>query len=158
MAALWVCAALLALAGAYMLIDTRDVQATPSVATMSLAQSMAAYRFAALDYALAHPGASGTLASGALTPYLAAGMTNALWRVYVAPNVDTAGSTIVVYTTSTTAGQAIPAIEQLAFHSALAGATYQGRIVSPGNPAVALPAAVAALAPNGTPVWMAQAY
>jgi len=158
MFALWMAAAMMALAGVYALVDQRFVAGAPTVESMSMAQSMAAYRLAGIQYALANPGAAGTIASGALGPYLASGAANALWRVYVEPNAAVAGSTVVVYTTSAFAGAAIPNIEQMAFHSALAGATHAGTIVSPGNPAVPLPAAVATAVPNGAPVWMAQAY
>ncbi len=158
MFALWVSAAMIALAGFYALVDTHFVQAAPTVTAMSMAQSMAAYRLAGIQFALANPSTAGNVSSGALGPYLAAGASNALWRVYVAPNSAIAGSTVVVYTTSTAAGAAIAEIEALAFHSALAGAARAGTIVSPGNPAVALPAAVAAVVPDGAPVWMAQAY
>jgi hypothetical protein len=158
MVALWMGVAMVALAGVYSLVDAHFMEGAPTVTTMSLVQSMAAYRNAGIQFALANPATRGDVASGALSPYLAPGAGNALWRVYVAPNANAAGSTVVVFTTSTTAGAAIAGIEQLAFHSALAGATRQGTIVSPGNPAVALPAAVAALVPDGAPVWMAQAY
>jgi hypothetical protein len=76
----------------------------------------------------------------------------------VVPNTSAAGSLVVVYTTSTSAGAAISGIEQLAGGSALAGVAFNGNVLSPGNPAVPLPTAIAAAVPNGTPVWMAQAY
>ncbi|MDN7426329.1 pilus assembly protein PilM [Burkholderia sp. AU16741] len=158
MFALWIAAAMIALAGVYALVDARAVDAAPTVTATSMGQSMAAYRLAGVRYALANPAAAGTVSDGALGPYLGAGAANPLWRVYVAPNTTVAGSMVVVYTTSTAAGAAIPVIEALAFHSALAGAAHAGAIVSPGNPAVVLPAIVAAAVPEGAPVWMAQAY
>jgi hypothetical protein len=134
------------------------VQATPTLASASLAQSMAAYRQAAIRFALANPQTSGAVSADALIPYLAAGTASPLWRVYVTPNAEVAGSTVVVYTTSASAAPAITGIEQLAFHSAFAGVASNGSVVSPGNAAVALPAGIAATVPNGTPVWIAQAY
>ncbi|HYS66927.1 MAG TPA: pilus assembly protein PilM [Paraburkholderia sp.] len=158
MYALWIALSMAVITGVYSIVDTHYVQATPTLASASLAQSMAAYRQAAIKFALANPQTSGVVSSGALTPYLAAGMTNALWQVYVTPNSDVAGSTVVIYTTSTSAAPAITGIEQLAFHSALAGVANDGSVLSPGNAAVALPAAIAPAVPNGTPVWIAQAY
>jgi hypothetical protein len=40
----------------------------------------------------------------------------------------------------------------------LAGAADNGYLVSPGNPPVPLPAALAASVPNGAPVWIGQVY
>lgn len=158
MYALWIAISLAMIGGLYSVVDMQYMQATPTLASASLAQSMAAYRQAGVQYALANPDANGVLAANALTSYLASGMANAPWKVYVTPNADIAGSTVVVYTTSSQAASAITGIEQLAFHSALAGVANNGSVVSPGNPSVALPAAIASAVPDGTPVWIAQAY
>lgn len=167
MAAIWIALTLAVTAGVYTLVDARYLQATPALASASLSQSMAAYRQAGIAYALDNPQASGVVSAAALAPYLAAlaasmgsaaNPAGAPWTVYVVPNVSVVGSIVVVFTTSTATAAAIAGIEQLAFGSALAGVAYAGTVVSPGNVPVPLPGAIAATVPNGTPVWIAQAY
>ncbi|MBN3853198.1 type IV pilus biogenesis protein PilM [Paraburkholderia sp. Ac-20340] len=150
---IWVVAVLAMLAGAQALIARETAPATPAPGVMSLAQNMAAYRAALVTYALAHPDFAGSVPDAGVTP-------DPLWRNYVAPNAGYAGSVVVVYAASASASalRVVPEIEALAQGSALAGAAQGGSIVSPGNPAVPLPTAIAAAVPQGAPVWMAQAY
>ncbi|MEW6343413.1 MAG: pilus assembly protein PilM [Paraburkholderia sp.] len=158
MTALWIVLAISCATGVYALIDADFLQATPAMAGTSLAQSMSAYRQALMSYALANPGFQGMVSAGALQPYQSAGAASGPWLNYVTPNASSAGSLIVVYTTSVSAASALTGIEQLSGGSALAGIALNGNVMSPGNPLVPLPAAIAAAVPNGTPVWMAQAY
>jgi hypothetical protein len=158
MTALWVVIAIGCVTGVYALVDANYLQATPAVASVSAAQSMSAYRQALVAYVLANPAFEGAVPAAALQPYLSAGAASGPWLNYVAPNTSSAGSLIVVYTTSTSVASALTGIEQLSGGSALAGIALNGSVVSPGNPVVPLPTAIAAAVPNGTPVWMAQAY
>jgi hypothetical protein len=96
--------------------------------------------------------------AASLAPYLGATVANPMWRNYVQPNTGYAGSLVVVYAASAAAAAAVDGIERIAQGSALAGVALGANLVSPGNPAVPLPAALANAIPNGMPVWMAQAY
>lgn len=154
----WVLVAMMALTGVYAMFDAEQLQATPSPTTMGLAQSMSEYRQALIAYALSHPTTQGSVSATQLAPFLAPYATNSLWQTYIAPNSNEAGSWVAIYTTSSSAATAIPGIEQMSQGSALAGVANNGFIVSPGNPAIPLPAAIAAAVPSGTPVWLAQAY
>lgn len=162
----WVLVAMLALSGAYAVFDSELLQASPNLQSVSLAQSMSEYRQALVAYSLSYPNAQGSVSSAALKPFLSPYAVNPLWQTYIirnngsqgTPNNANHGSTVVVYTTSSAAAVAISGIEQLSQGSALAGVASQGYVVSPGNPAVPLPAALATSIPSGTPVWIAEAY
>jgi len=156
--ALWIVLAIGCVTGVYTLVDAQFQLATPTIASASLAQSMSAYRQALMAYALANPSFHGAVSAAALAPYLATGTPGGPWLNYVTPDTSAAGSLIVVYTTSGSAASALSGIEQLAAGSALAGVALNGNVMSPGNPLVPLPAAIAGAVPNGTPVWMAQAF
>ncbi|MFM0299032.1 type IV pilus biogenesis protein PilM [Paraburkholderia sediminicola] len=158
MTALWMVFAIACITGVYALVDANYMQATPTMVSVTTAQSMSAYRQALVAYALANPTFVGAVSAAALQPYLSAGTTSGSWLNYVVPNTSSAGSLVVVYTTSASAAAALTGIEQLSGGSALAGVALNGTVLSPGNPAVPLPTAIAAVVPNGTPVWMAQAY
>jgi hypothetical protein len=154
----WIVAALAMLAGAYSLLGSETAPALPSLSSASLASNMSQYRAALVTFAQANPSFTGSVPPSSLQPLMSPNIANPLWQNYVTPNSGIAGSTVVVYASSTTASPAIADIEQLAQGSALAGVAFNGDIVSPGNPSVALPVAIAAKVPNGVPVWMAQAY
>jgi hypothetical protein len=155
---IWIVAALAMLTGAYALLGQQATPLPAGPSPMALATSMSAYRQAVLAFARANPSFTGSVPAASLTPYLGANAANAVWQNYVQPNSGYAGSLVVVYATSTAASPAIVGMEQLAQGSALAGVALGANIVSPGNPAVPLPAALANAIPNGMPVWMAQAY
>ncbi|WP_412025874.1 type IV pilus biogenesis protein PilM [Burkholderia cepacia] len=158
MIAIWVALACGVLGGAYALIDAGYQPTTMSVSGFSLARSMSAYRDAVTRYALDHPAFEGSVPDASLRPLLAPQAIDPLWRNYVAPNADVPGSIVVVYATSAAATPAVTAIERLSNGSALAGVALDGRVLSRGNPAVPLPAALSGAVPNGMPVWMAQAW
>ncbi|WP_261316140.1 type IV pilus biogenesis protein PilM, partial [Burkholderia dolosa] len=125
---------------------------------MALAANMSAYRQAVVAFARANPSFAGSVPAASLAPYLGATVANPMWRNYVQPNTGYAGSLVVVYAASAAAAAAVDGIERIAQGSALAGVALGANLVSPGNPAVPLPAALANAIPNGMPVWMAQAY
>jgi hypothetical protein len=156
--AIWIVVACSALGGLYELIDAGYLQATPAAATFTLAQSMSAYRAALIAYARSHPEFEGSVPAQTLQALLAPNAVDPLWRNYVSPNASTPGSLVVVYASSASAAPAIAGIETLAGGSAFAGVSLNGAVMSPGNPAVPLPTALASAVPNGVPVWMAQAY
>lgn len=158
MMAIWVALVCGVLGGMYALIDAEYQPTTMSVSGFALAQSMSAYRDAVMRYALDHPGFEGSVTDAALRPLLAPQTIDPLWRNYVAPNADAPGSLVVVYATAASATAAVTAIERLSRGSALAGVTLDGMVMSRGNPAVPLPAALSRAVPNGMPVWMAQAW
>ena len=123
-----------------------------------LAANMSAYRQAVVAFARANPSFAGSVPAASVAPYLGATVPDPMWRNYVQPNTGYAGSLVVVYAASAAAATAVDGIEQIAQGSALAGVALGANLVSPGNPAVPLPAALANAIPNGMPVWMAQAY
>ncbi len=157
---LWVIAVFSALAGAYALFDSESIAAMPSATGRIMAASMSAYRHAVVEYALANPTFTGEVPESALVgnALLTTDASDALWRNYVIPNTDAAGSLVVIYSTQTSAENEIVDMQQLAQGSALAGVASAGNVVSPGNPHVPLPSALSSVIPDGEPVWMAQAY
>jgi hypothetical protein len=158
---IWVIATFGMLAGAYALVSSEaasSVSSASSPSAMTLAMNMSQYRQAVLTYAGANPAFSGSVSPTNLRPYLGASHPNPIWNNYVVPNVGYTGSLVVVYASSKADPQVTLDIEQLAQGSALAGAAFNNTVVSPGNAAVPLPAALAGSVPNGVPVWMAQAY
>ncbi|MEJ0003023.1 MAG: type IV pilus biogenesis protein PilM [Pararobbsia sp.] len=156
---IWVLAALGVLAGAYALIGNESTAPQQQRASsMALATNMSAYRQAVAAFALANPSFTGSVPAASLTPLLGSSVANPMWRNYVQPNTDIAGSLIVIYATTAAAGAAVVGMEQLAQGSAMAGIALGATIVSPGNPAVPLPAALVNVIPNGMPVWMGQIY
>ncbi|AGK51438.1 pilM family protein [Burkholderia thailandensis MSMB121] len=129
----------------------------PSRAAQALADNLAVYRQAALDYARTHPGTRGAVPNAQLpfpTWYPGA---NPLWRNYVERG------TVVAYAASPPPVNIAGEIAALADGSLLAGVAYRGAVVRPGyaNPnapadGVPLPAGLSIA--NGLPVWMGQAY
>ncbi|WP_244101578.1 type IV pilus biogenesis protein PilM [Burkholderia ambifaria] len=156
--AIWVALVFGVLGGMYALIDADYQPATMSASGFALAHSMSTYRDAVVRYALDHPEFEGSVTDAALRPLLAPQTIDPLWHNYVAPNADAPGSLVVIYATSAAATPAVTAIERLSRGSALAGVALDGRVVSRGNPAVPLPAALSRAVPDGMPVWMAQAW
>ncbi|OED13577.1 type IV pilus biogenesis protein PilM [Burkholderia sp. A2] len=159
---IWIVAAFAMLTGAYALLGAEAAPAPLAPSAMALAANMSAYRQAVVAYARANPSFAGSVPAASLAPYLGATVPDPMWRNYVRPNAGYAGSLVVVYAASASASAAAAAavdgIEQIAQGSALAGVALGANLVSPGNPAVPLPAALANAIPNGMPVWMAQAY
>ncbi|OXI66926.1 pilus assembly protein PilM [Burkholderia sp. AU28863] len=157
---IWIVAAFAMLTGAYALLGAEAAPAPLAPSAMALAANMSAYRQAVVAYARANPSFAGSVPAASLAPYLGATVPDPMWRNYVRPNAGYAGSLVVVYAASASAAAAaaVDGIEQIAQGSALAGVALGANLVSPGNPAVPLPAALANAIPNGMPVWMAQAY
>jgi hypothetical protein len=155
---IWIAVTFGMLAGAYALVSAETAPTTPSPSTMNLVMNMNQYRQAVVAFAVANPSFSGSVPPGSLTLSPGSGTPDPVWRNYVVPNEDYAGSLVVIYASSLSAVSVVPEIEQLAQGSALAGVALNGTVVSPGNPAVALPDGVVSSVPNGAPVWMAQAY
>jgi hypothetical protein len=156
---LWTVVAFSMLIGAYALFDSENAPATASPSDMALAQNLSDYRQTLMAYVQAHPpGDAGSISATVLQ--LSSGQPpNAAWRNYVQANPGQgAGTEVVVYAASAGMPAVVTGIEQLAQGSMLAGAAYNGNLVSPGNPAVPLPGAVAASVPNGAPVWIGQVY
>ncbi|MBR8063179.1 type IV pilus biogenesis protein PilM [Burkholderia ambifaria] len=153
---IWIVAAFAMLTGAYALLGAEAAPAPLAPSAMALAANMSAYRQAVVAFARANPSFAGSVPAASLAPYLGATVPNPVWRNYVQPNTGYVGSLVVVYAAS--AAAAVDGIEQIAQGSALAGVALGANLVSPGNPAVPLPAALANTIPNGMPVWMAQAY
>jgi len=157
---IWIVAAFAMLTGAYALLGAEAAPAPLAPSAMALAANMSAYRQAVVAFARANPSFAGSVPAASLAPYLGATVPNPMWRNYVQPNTGYVGSLVVVYAASApaAAAAAVDGIEQIAQGSALAGVALGANLVSPGNPAVPLPAALANTIPNGMPVWMAQAY
>ncbi|AZQ54292.1 type IV pilus biogenesis protein PilM [Burkholderia cenocepacia] len=157
---IWIVAAFAMLTGAYALLGAEAAPAPLAPSAMALAANMSAYRQAVAAFARANPSFAGSVPAASLAPYLGATVPDPMWRNYVQPNTGYAGSLVVVYAASSSAAAAaaVDGIEQIAQGSALAGVALGANLVSPGNPAVPLPAALANAIPNGMPVWMAQAY
>jgi hypothetical protein len=155
---IWVVTAFAMLAGAYALLDNQSAPLPQGPSSMALAMNMSEYRQAVVAFALANPSFTGSVPATSLQPYLGSSKPNTMWQNYVQPNTGYAGSLVVVYASSAAATAAVLGMEQLAQGSALAGVALGANIMSPGNPAVPLPSALANAIPNGMPVWMAQAY
>lgn len=155
---IWIVAVFGLLAGGYALLDSQSAPVPQGPSSMALATNMSEYRQAVVAFARANPSFTGSVAAQSLAPWLGANNVNPIWQSYVQPNSGYGGSLVVVYATVPSASAAIAGMERLAQGSALAGVALDSTIVSPGNPAVTLPAALANTIPNGMPVWMAQAY
>jgi hypothetical protein len=144
--------------GVYFLVDERYEADTPTVAAASLSQSMDTYRRAVVAFVAAHPSFQGNVSAAQLSSVSAGLSLDPRWQNYVEPNTTAAGSLVVVYTNAGDAGVAIAGIEALAQGSALAGVAHSGAVVSPGNPIVPLPSAIADAVRDGTPVLMTQVW
>lgn len=124
-----------------------------TTSTQALALSMAAYRQTVIAYVQAHPTFNGAVQANQLTP-AANYKPNAMWQGYVQNNL------VVVYTTSAVSPELVVEISKLAQGSVFAGRALNGDEVPPSDPTIAipLPAGIAGAIPNGSPVWLAQAY
>jgi hypothetical protein len=116
----------------------------------AVAETMAAYRVAAIDYARSHPGFDGVLPETALV--LPAWMRhNASLSCVVS-----AGTVAVYFGAGATAG-VVDAMDRLSQHSLLVGVARRatGTLWSPnaGDTGIAVPRAV----PEGAPTWLADA-
>jgi hypothetical protein len=155
---IWVLVAFGMLGGGYALIDAESAPVPQGPSSMTLAMNMSEYRQAVVAFATANPSFAGSVPAASLQPYLGSIVPNPMWQNYVTPDMGYAGSLVVVYASTAAATAVVPGMQQLAQGSALAGVVLGTSIVSPGNPAVTLPPALANVIPNGMPVWMAQAY
>lgn len=124
-----------------------------TVSTQALALNMAAYRQSVIAYVMAHPSFQGAVQDNQLTP-AANYAPNPIWQGYVQNNM------VVVYTTSAVSPQLVSEMSKLAQGSVFAGRALNGTEVPPTDSTIAvpLPAGVAGSIPNGSPVWLAQAY
>jgi len=124
-----------------------------ATSTQALALNMAAYRQTVIAYVQAHPAFNGAVQANQLTP-VANYKPNPMWQGYVQNNL------VVVYTTSTVSPELVVDISKLAQGSVFAGRALNGNEVPPADATIAipLPAGIAGAIPNGSPVWLAQAY
>ncbi|PCE32382.1 type IV pilus biogenesis protein PilM [Burkholderia ubonensis] len=129
----------------------------PPRIAQALADNLAIYRQAALDYARLHPGTRGAVSATQLTfPSWYPG-ANPLWRNYVA------GGTVVTYAAAPPPVNISGEIATLADGSLLAGVAYRGAVVRAGYarsdlPSNGVPLPAGLKIANGLPVWMGQAY
>ncbi|MDN7673695.1 type IV pilus biogenesis protein PilM [Burkholderia oklahomensis] len=129
----------------------------PSRTAQALADNLAVYRLAALDYARLHPGTRGAVPNAQLAfPSWYPG-ANPLWRNYIADG------TVVAYAVSMPPVNIAGEIEALADGSLFAGVAYRGAVVHPGfanpnAPANGVPLPAGLTIANGVPVWMGRAY
>ncbi|MBN3819071.1 type IV pilus biogenesis protein PilM [Paraburkholderia sp. Se-20369] len=129
----------------------------PARTAQALAENLAIYRQATLDYARTHPGTRGAVPVAKLpfpTWYPGA---NPLWRNYVMDG------TVVAYASAVPPVNITGEIATLADGSLLAGVAYRNAVVRPGNanpnaPANGVPLPAGLKIANGIPVWMGQAY
>ncbi|MCS3392284.1 type IV pilus biogenesis protein PilM [Burkholderia thailandensis] len=129
----------------------------PARTAQALADNLAVYRQAALDYARAHPGTRGAVPNARLAfPAWYPG-ANPLWRNYVE------NGTVVAYAASMPPVNIAGEIATRADGSLLAGVAYRGAVVRPayaypGAPANGVPLPAGLSIANGLPVWMGQVY
>ncbi|NRO98856.1 type IV pilus biogenesis protein PilM [Paraburkholderia sp. NMBU_R16] len=155
---LWIILTLGVATGTYALFESESMQMAQASSPTVLANNMSEYRQAVAAFAKVNPLFHGSVPLSDLKPYLGSIVPDPIWQNVVVPNVGYAGSLVVIYSTSPAAQSVIPVMEQLALGSALAGASMDGELMSPGNPPVPLPPPVAQMIPNGMPVWMTQSY
>ncbi|WP_321873303.1 type IV pilus biogenesis protein PilM [Burkholderia ubonensis] len=149
---------LASLAAVYATLDNGAASALPQPqAAQALADNLAIYRQAALDYARLHPGTRGAVSNAQMKfPSWYPG-ANALWRNYIA------GGTVVTYAAAQPPVNISGEIAALADGSLLAGVAYRGAIVRAGYarsdlPSNGVPLPAGLKIANGLPVWMGQAY
>ncbi|WGS47816.1 type IV pilus biogenesis protein PilM (plasmid) [Burkholderia sp. JSH-S8] len=129
----------------------------PSRNAQALADNLAIYRQATLDYARMHPGTRGAVPNTQLAfPSWYPG-ANSLWRNYLA------GGTVVTYAAAQPPVNISGEIATLADGSLLAGVAYRGAVVRAGYarsdlPSNGVPLPAGLKIANGLPVWMGQAY
>ncbi|CAB3770841.1 pilus assembly protein PilM [Burkholderia puraquae] len=129
----------------------------PARTAQALAENLAIYRQATLDYARVHPGTRGAVPNTRLpfpTWYPGA---DPLWRNYVMDG------TVVAYASAAPSVNIIGEITTLADGSLFAGVAYRNAVVRPGNanpnaPVSGVPLPAGLKIANGMPVWMGQAY
>ncbi|KVN99356.1 pilus assembly protein PilM [Burkholderia ubonensis] len=149
---------LASLAAVYATLDNGAASALPPPqAAQALADNLAIYRQAALDYARLHPGTRGAVSNTQLKfPSWYPG-ANPLWRNYFA------GGTVVTYAAAQPPLNISGEIAALADGSLLAGVAYRGAVVRAGYarsdlPSNGVPLPTGLKIANGLPVWMGQAY
>jgi hypothetical protein len=154
-------AVLTALTAFYTNVDTQAMATLEQTRSAELADSMALYRNAAIDYFSRHPDQTGSVAIGTLIgagslpawSALAAHPENSIWAAY-----RDANGLIYVYSTSVSRNIASEVI-RLASNSLMAGIYRKGdtTLYSPafGDTRIKLPAAGTITIPDGSPVWVA---
>jgi type II secretory pathway pseudopilin PulG len=151
---------LAALGGVYTTLHGDDsTSLPPQQVAQALAENLAVYRQATLDYARQHPGTNRAVSNAQLAPQFPAWYRNVnpLWRNYIA------NGTVVTYAATRPPVNIVGEIETLAQGSLLAGQAYQGTVVhsgfangTPSAKSIWFPAGVRIA--DGLPVWMGQAY
>ncbi|WP_431824390.1 type IV pilus biogenesis protein PilM [Burkholderia sp. F1] len=149
---------LASLAAVYATLDDGAASALPPPqAAQALADNLAIYRLATLDYARLHPGTRGAVSNEQMKfPSWYPG-ANALWRNYIA------GGTVVTYAAARPPVNISGEIAALSDGSLLAGVAYRGAVVRAGYarndlPSNGVPLPAGLKIANGLPVWMGQAY
>ncbi|WDD92555.1 type IV pilus biogenesis protein PilM [Burkholderia sp. FERM BP-3421] len=151
---------LAALGGVYTTLHGDDsTSLPPQQVAQALAENLAVYRQATLDYARQHPGTNRAVSNAQLTPLFPAWYrtANPLWRNYVADR------TVVTYAAARPPVNIVGEIETLAQGSLFAGQAYRGAVVHSGFtngtlPANGVPLPAGVTIADGLPVWMGQAY
>ncbi|WP_126282663.1 type IV pilus biogenesis protein PilM [Burkholderia stagnalis] len=125
----------------------------PERTAQALAENLAIYRQATLDYARVHPGTRGAVPNAQLVfPAWYPG-ANPLWHNFVMDG------TVVAYASAAPPVNITGEIATLADGSLFAGFAYHNVVVRPGNaPANGVPLPAGLTIANGMPVWMGQAY
>jgi hypothetical protein len=151
---------LAALGGVYATLHGDDATALPPPqVAQALAENLAVYRQAVLDYARLHPGTNRAVGNEQLRSMFPAwyGNVNPLWRNYIS------NGTVVTYAAARPPVNIVGEIETLGQGSLLVGQAYRGTVVhsgfANGDPtaeSIWLPAGVKIA--DGLPVWMGQAY
>ena len=148
--ALWVLVAMVSVTGFVALGNEVRHPPPSAVSASDLAWNMAVYRNAVLQYALAHPGFSGSAPDAAL-PFPAWYRRNPLW----ANRVE--GGSVAVYATKQMPADLPAEMATLAKGSFFVGVAdaKTGKLVSPtyGPTGLTLPPGI----PDGVPVWLAVA-
>ncbi|KVC89320.1 pilus assembly protein PilM [Burkholderia ubonensis] len=129
----------------------------PSRNAQALAEDLAIYRQAALDYARTHPGTRGAVPNTKLPFPTWYPNANPPWRNYVADG------NVVAYAAAMPPVNIAGEIATLADGSLLAGVAYRNTVVRPGHanpnaPADGVPLPAGLAIADGAPVWMGQAY
>lgn len=129
----------------------------PERTAQALAENLAIYRQATLDYARTHPGTRGAVSPTKLPLPAWYPGPNPLWRNFVRDG------TVVAYASAAPPVNITGEIATLADGSLFAGVAYRNAVVRPVNanpnaPANGVPLPAGLKIANGLPVWMGQAY
>lgn len=129
----------------------------PERTAQALAENLAIYRQATLDYARMHPGTRGAVPSTKLPLPTWYPGPNPLWRNFVRDG------TVVAYASAAPSVDITSEIASLADGSLFAGVAYRNAVVrrdnaNPSAPENGVPLPAGLTIANGLPVWMGQAY